>query len=113
MAATQLGSTKDNSVAEQSPQVVVDPVVDPVAVLEQQLQVPVAVGVQPGGQAAHRSPRQHPGSDPRLPGGSAGGGAPPEMATDGEASSSLSKCIDFSAENRLRLTSFLYIASPS
>jgi len=100
MAATQLGSTKDNSVAEQSPQVVVDPVVDPVAVLEQQLQLEVASW-------------QHPGSDPRLPGGSAGGGAPPEMATDGEASSSLSKCIDFSAENRLRLTNFLYIASPS
>jgi len=109
MAATQLGRTKDSSAAVQSPQVVVAPVV----VGEQQLQLPGgAVVEQPDGQAAHRFPRQHPGSDPRPPGGSEGG-APPEMATDGEASSSLSKCIDFSADNRLRLTNFLYIANPS
>ncbi|KAH8364841.1 hypothetical protein KR084_012566 [Drosophila pseudotakahashii] len=106
MAATQLGRTKDSSAAVQSPQVVVAPV----AAGEQQLQL---LGVmQPGGQAAHRSPRQHPGSDPPTTSGSKGGaGAPPEMATDGEASSSLSKCIDFSAENRLRLTSFLITGS--
>ncbi|KAI8040948.1 hypothetical protein M5D96_005197 [Drosophila gunungcola] len=109
MAATQLGRTKDSSAAVQSPQVVVVPVAE--AVVVQQLQLPEAV-VQLDGQAAHRSPRQHPGSDPQLPSGSGGGvvEAPPEMATDGEASSSLSNCIDFSAEKRLRLTNFLYMA---